>query len=96
GRVYVLKVRVVNEGEDSVVFPDGACGIYVERKVNGEWRLFYKPISIQVLVELRQGEARTVTVRLKDAPEGDYRVVAAGWLKSSHLPVSAVAEFAVP
>ncbi|MEM4699742.1 MAG: hypothetical protein QXT74_02170 [Candidatus Nezhaarchaeales archaeon] len=93
---YVVKVRLVNVGADAVVFPNGAYGIVVEREVGGGWSTFYVPISAQVLVKLLPGEERVVTLRLLQPPEGNYRVVAEGWLESSRQRVSAAVEFAIP
>ncbi|MEM2212796.1 MAG: hypothetical protein QXQ28_07110 [Candidatus Nezhaarchaeales archaeon] len=92
---YVLKVTVINKGNDTVIFPNGVLGITVWRMVNGVWRPFYTPISIQVLTELKPGESKTVTLRLKHPPKGVYKVTASSWLKAGQ-PVMAEAVFTIP
>jgi len=92
---YMLKISVANVGNEAVVFPNAACGIVIERNVGGAWLPYHAPISLQLIVELKPGESRTVTVSLLHPPGGAYRAVALGWLKESHIPVKATAEFSI-
>ncbi|PUA34186.1 MAG: hypothetical protein B9J98_00915 [Candidatus Terraquivivens tikiterensis] len=95
-RGYTLKVSVANVGNEIVVFQNAACGIHVERKVGDLWTHYHTPVSAQVILELKPGETRAVTINLPHPPKGAYRVVAIGWLKDSHALVEGVAEFDIP
>lgn len=100
GRDCSIKVTIENVGDETIVFPNAAYGVVVERKVAGFWLVIYEPISAQVLVEVEPGESRTITLQLKrpiiQLVRGTYRVTVRGWLKEGKVPVVASAEFVIP
>ncbi|MBS7610467.1 hypothetical protein KEJ19_07960 [Candidatus Bathyarchaeota archaeon] len=98
-----LKITVKNTGDVSIVFPNAAFGLIIEKKVaNGNggqdvWKPFYTPVSAQVLVTLDPREAREIAIKIQKPPEGIYRAVAHGWSKVSMEPVVAYSEeFSLP
>lgn len=100
GRDYSVKVTLENIGNETIVFPNSAYGIVIERKIAAAWVPIYTPIAAQVLTKLKPGENATVTILLerplKPPSPGTYRAVATGWLEGSGLPVTASAEFTMP
>ena len=93
----ILSITVNNTGNCDVVFPNAALDLMIEKKVNGEWVPYYRPISAQVLVTLKPGEAREITVKIVKPDEGVYRVTVSGWLKITLKPVTATStEFNMP
>lgn len=92
----VLSVTVNNTGNCDAVFPNAALGLVIEKKVNGEWIPYYKPVSAQVLVNLEPGESKEITIRIVKPDEGDYRATVNGWSKITLKPVAASAEFSIP
>lgn len=97
GKYVILKVTVTNTGNVAVTFPNAALGLIVERKNDGQWRPYYSPISAQVMVKLKPGEARNVQIRLpQEAQTGDYRVVVHAVSEFTYMPVAATAEFTLP
>lgn len=98
-----LRITVKNKGDVSIVFPNAAFGLIIERKVangnggEGEWKPFYTPVSAQVLVTLDPGEAREIAIKIQKPSEGLYRAVVHGWSKISMEPVVAYSqEFHLP
>jgi len=92
----VLSVSVNNIGNCEIVFPNAALGLVIEKKVNGEWIPYYRPISAQVLVTLKPGETREITVKIVKPEEGVYRVTVSGWSKIALKPVTAASiEFSI-
>lgn len=100
GRDYLVKVTLENVGNETIVFPNSAYGIVIERKIAAVWVPVYTPIAAQVLTKLKPGENVTVTIPLerplKPPALGTYRAVATGWLEGSGLPITASAEFTIP
>jgi tetratricopeptide (TPR) repeat protein len=111
GSALTLVVTVNNTGNATIVFPNSAFGITIEKKSNGEWVNYYTPISAQVLVSLKPGEIGKVQILLS-APQfhglgkmkvstvqpasGEYRVTAHGWVQGTYEPVSSSVEFSIP
>jgi hypothetical protein len=91
----VVKVTVENSGNATVVFPNGAFGSVIEKNVDGKWIPYYSPISIQVLVKLKPGEAGSFSIKLFKPEAGQYRVVVHGFSEKTMTPVSASAEFTI-
>lgn len=98
GKDYLLKVTIMNVGNEAVVFPNSAYGITIERKVARVWMPVprYTPISAQVLTTLDPNESGTVAIMLERPTPGTYRVVVAGWLERSRQLVTASTEFTIP
>jgi len=111
GSALTLVVTVNNTGNATIIFPNSAFGITIEKKSNGEWVNYYTPISAQVLVSLKPGEIGKVQILLS-APQsnglgkmkinifqsasGEYKVTAHGWVQGTYEPVSSSAEFNIP
>jgi tetratricopeptide (TPR) repeat protein len=91
----MLKVTVENAGNATVLFPNGAFGSIVEKNIDGAWVPYYSPTSIQVIVRLNPGEARSFQVKLFKPESGQYRVVVNGFSAKTMTPVSASAEFTI-
>ncbi|MEM1586950.1 MAG: hypothetical protein QXX99_05955 [Candidatus Bathyarchaeia archaeon] len=96
-KAYLVNVTLENTGNETIVFPNAAYGIVIQRQVGRLWLIVYTPISAQVLARLEPGESRTITIPLGRLPKrlapGTYRVVVTGWLEESRLPITAAAEF---
>ncbi|MCS7096527.1 MAG: hypothetical protein RMK50_05655 [Nitrososphaerota archaeon] len=94
--VTLLKVTVMNVGNATVQFPNSVYGIAIERREGAQWKHAYSPISAQVIVELKPGQAGQVQITLQQPQNGQYRVRVHGWSKISMTPVEASAEFSIP
>lgn len=92
----LVTVKVTNKANVTVVFPNKAYGVIIERKIGDEWKIYKKPLSIRKSAELQPGESVKVTVKMHRPPAGAYRAVSAGWLKKTHQPVTGFAEFSLP
>ncbi|MBC7130766.1 hypothetical protein H5T51_06070 [Candidatus Bathyarchaeota archaeon] len=92
----IIVVTATNTGDVSLIFPNPALGMTIERNVEGEWKPYYSPITIQVLFKLSPGEDKSVSVRLREPPEGLYRVVVHANSELTYTPISATAEFTIP
>ncbi|MBS7634478.1 hypothetical protein KEJ34_03135 [Candidatus Bathyarchaeota archaeon] len=92
----VLSITVKNTGNCDIEFPNAALGLVIEKNVTGEWIPYYKPVSVQVLVNLEPGESKEITIRIVKPDEGDYRATVNGWSKITLKPVTASAEFSIP
>lgn len=71
-----LRVTVRNIGNTTLIFPNMAFGITIEKKENGAWRFYHSPLSAQALRFLEPGESGEVIIWLRNAEPGNYRVVA--------------------
>lgn len=91
-----LKVTVANVGNATVQFPNSVYGVTVERREGSAWVPAYSPISAQVTVELKPGQAGRVEVVLPNPRGGEYRVRVRGWVKADMTPVEAAAELSIP
>jgi tetratricopeptide (TPR) repeat protein len=91
----MVKVTVENAGNATIAFPNSAFGSIIEREVDGKWIPYYSPISIQVIVKLNPGEARSFSIKLFKPEAGQYRVVVHGFSAKTMTPVSASAEFTI-
>lgn len=68
GAGLTLIVTVNNTGNATIIFPNSAYGVTIEKKSNGDWVAYYTPISAQVLVSLKPGETGKVNIMLS-APQ---------------------------
>lgn len=65
GSTLTLEVTINNTGNATIVFPNSAYGVTVDKKVSDEdWYLYYTPISAQVLVSLKPGEIDKMNILL--------------------------------
>lgn len=71
----MLVIKVENRGNVTLVFPNSAYGITIEKRVGGGWRLYYSPLSLQVLTTLKPGEFKVLKIGFNVAGHGVYRVV---------------------
>lgn len=91
-----LRVTVRNVGDATVQFPNSVYGITIEKREGARWMHAYSPISAQVIVELKPGQAGQAEITLQQPKNGEYRVRVHGWSKISMTPVEAAAEFSIP
>jgi len=91
----IVKVKVKNVGNATILFPNTACGLVIEKEVDREWTPYYTPISAQLIVKLRPGEERDFSVRLFRPEPGHYRAVVRGFSEVAMVPASAYAEFTI-
>jgi len=91
----ILDITITNTGNATLIFPNSAFGLTIERSVDGSWKPVYTPISAQVLMMLKPGESRHIMLRV-DLPAGTYRVVVHAMCEKVFTPVIAYAEFTVP
>jgi tetratricopeptide (TPR) repeat protein len=91
----ILDITITNTGNATLIFPNSAFGLTIERSVDGSWKPVYTPISAQVLMMLRPGESRHITVRV-ELPAGTYRVAVHAMCEKIFTPVTAYAEFTIP
>ncbi|MBS7638973.1 MAG: hypothetical protein QW804_01400 [Candidatus Bathyarchaeia archaeon] len=87
-----LRVTVRNTGNITLIFPNLAFGVIVEREINGEWRFYYSPFSAQALRVLEPGETGEVRIHLGGAEFGKYRVV----VQAFRPQITGYAEFELP
>ncbi len=90
-----LRVTIINDGNVTLVFPNSAYGIIIEKKVNENWVPYYSPISAQILVNLKPGESKEITIKLLFPESGSYRIVAHAWTRLSNMPVESSVEFTI-
>lgn len=91
----VLDITITNTGNATLIFPNSAFGLIIEKSVDGFWKPVYTPISAQVLIMLKPGESRHIVVKV-DLPAGTYRVVVHAMCEKVLTPVTAQAEFTIP
>ncbi|MEM0111880.1 hypothetical protein [Thermofilum sp.] len=91
-----LRITVKNVGNATVQFPNSVYGVTIERREDSSWVLAYTPISAQVVVELKPGQAGRVEITLLKPQDGEYRVRVHGWSKINMTPVEATAGFSIP
>ncbi|MEM2182804.1 MAG: hypothetical protein QXH19_02470 [Candidatus Bathyarchaeia archaeon] len=91
-----LRITVRNAGNVTLVFPNYAFGMIIERESNGRWRFYESPISIQVLRILEPGESGEVRIRLRAAEPGRYRVVVRALAREGFGAPEGYAEFTLP
>lgn len=91
----VVRVTVKNVGNATILFPNAAFGLIIEKEVNGGWIPYYSPISAQVIVKLGPGEERSFSIQLFRPEPGHYRVSVLGFSEKAMIPVSAWAEFTI-
>jgi tetratricopeptide (TPR) repeat protein len=91
----ILDITITNTGNATLIFPNSAFGLTIERSVDGSWKPVYTPISAQVLMMLRPGESRHITVRV-ELPAGTYRVAVHAMCEKIFTPITAYAEFTIP
>lgn len=90
-----LYITIKNTGNATVIFPNSAYGIIVEKMINGIWTPFYMPISAQVLTSLKPGQSRPIILRINTV-EGSYRIVLHGWCEGTMNPIVVYNEFTIP
>ncbi|MGQ9759789.1 MAG: hypothetical protein ACUVQ5_04365 [Candidatus Methanomethylicaceae archaeon] len=67
GSTMLLEVAIKNTGNVTIIFPNSAYGATVERKnPNGNWDLYYAPISVQMLVGLKPGENAKINILISE------------------------------
>ncbi|MEM2093281.1 MAG: hypothetical protein QXE16_03240 [Candidatus Bathyarchaeia archaeon] len=91
-----LRVTVRNVGNATVQFPNSVYGTTIEKREGTRWMHAYSPISAQVIVELKPGQAGQVEITLQQPKNGEYRVRVHGWSKINMTPVEATATFSIP
>jgi len=90
----IVKVVVENTGNVTIIFPNAALNLVIEKNVKGGWVFYYSPISAQVITKLEPGESKTFSLRFKAEP-GLYRAVVSGLAKRTMQPIMAFAEFTI-
>ncbi|MCD6466280.1 hypothetical protein J7L27_07955 [Candidatus Bathyarchaeota archaeon] len=90
-----LKITIENVGNTTVVFPNSAFGIIIEKERNGKWMFYHSPISLQVLRKLDPGEKGEIKIRLKAAGFGEYRILIREWSETG-LQIIKIVEFTIP
>lgn len=91
----MVKVTVENTGNATVAFPNSALGCIIEKNADGRWIPCYSPISAQIIVKLKPGEAKSFSIKLPKLEAGQYRVVVNGFSEKTMVPISASAEFTI-
>lgn len=91
----LLRVTVKNDGNVTVIFPNSAFGIIIEKKVNNRWEFYSSPFSAQSLTFLKPRETGEVRIRLRAAEPGEYRVRAHVWSREGPRTIKSV-EFTLP
>jgi hypothetical protein len=90
----IVKVVVENAGNVTIIFPNAALNLVIEKNVNGKWILYCSPISAQVITKLGPGEFKTISLKMKAEP-GLYRAVVRGLAEGTMQPVMGSAEFTI-
>lgn len=91
-----LRVTVRNAGNVTLVFPNHAFGMIIERERNGRWVFYESPISAQALRILKPGESGEVRIMLRAAEPGRYRVVVRALAREGLETPEEYAEFTLP
>jgi tetratricopeptide (TPR) repeat protein len=91
----ILDITITNTGNATLIFPNSAFGLTIERSVDGSWKPVYTPISAQILMMLKPGESRHITVKV-ELPAGTYRVAVHAMCEKIFTPLIAYAEFTIP
>jgi len=90
-----LKITIRNNGNITLIFPNAAFGIIIEKKVGEGWRFYDSPISAQHLRFLKPKEIGEVRITLRVAESGNYRVAVRAWSREG-LQTIEYAEFTLP
>jgi hypothetical protein len=90
----IVKVVVENAGNVTIIFPNAALNLVIEKNVDGKWVFYYSPISAQVITKLGPGESKAISLRFKAEP-GLYRAVVSGLAEGTMQPVVGFAEFKI-
>lgn len=69
GSAILLEVSIENTGNATIVFPNSVYGATLEKNVDGNWSLFYTPISAHVLVSLKPGESTKINILVSGSQE---------------------------
>lgn len=70
-----LTLKIENRGNVTLIFPNSAFGVIVEKRIGGGWSLYYSPLSLQVLVTLKPGESKVLEIEFGVTGHGVYRIV---------------------
>lgn len=89
-----LNVIITNNGNTSLMFPNSAYGMTIERRLGNVWTLYYSPIAAQVITPLEPGKSVSLNIPLHLVP-GTYRVVVKAWKEGMKEQVFASVEFTV-
>lgn len=89
-----LNIEISNIGNSTLLFPNSAYGITVERKVGNLWTLFYVPMAAQVITPLEPGKSINIKVPIHIMP-GTYRVVVKAWTEGMNNQVVTSMEFTI-
>lgn len=89
-----LEITISNNGNTSLLFPNSAYGITIERKLGDFWVIYYSPIAAQVITSLEPGKSVSLKISLHLMP-GTYRLVTKAWTEGMKEQVFTSAEFTI-
>ncbi|MCX8169595.1 MAG: hypothetical protein N3D72_00735 [Candidatus Methanomethyliaceae archaeon] len=89
-----LNIKISNIGNSTLLFPNSAYGIIIERKVGNLWMLFHAPIAAQVITPLEPGKTVSIKIPIHIMP-GTYRVVVKAWTEGMNNQIVTNMEFIV-
>jgi phosphate uptake regulator len=99
-----IEITVSNIGNYTILFPNSAYGMIIEKKVNNNWVLYYAPIALQVITKLDPGdtvkmkipiEEKIVKGPFKILLPGTYRITINGWIENTRERISVSKEFTI-
>ncbi len=91
-----LKITIRNVGNTTLIFPNSAFGIVIEKEKNGKWIFYHSPILLPRLQKLDPGEEGEIEIRLKAASFGRYRILIIREWSETGLQIIGVTEFTIP
>ncbi|MCC6012857.1 MAG: hypothetical protein LM593_00595 [Candidatus Verstraetearchaeota archaeon] len=99
-----IEITISNIGNYTILFPNSAYGMIIEKKVNDKWILYYAPITLQVITKLDPGdtvkmkipiEEKIVKGPFKILLPGTYRITINGWIENTRERISVSKEFTI-
>lgn len=99
-----IEITISNIGNYTILFPNSAYGMIIEKKVNNNWVLYYAPIALQVITKLDPGdtvkmkipiEEKMIKGPFKTLLPGTYRITINGWIENTKERISVSKEFTI-
>jgi len=99
-----IEITISNIGNYTILFPNSAYGMIIEKKVNNNWVLYYAPIALQVITKLDPGDTVKMKIPIEEKMikgpfkillPGTYRITINGWIESTKERISVSKEFTI-
>ena len=99
-----IEMTISNIGNCTIMFPNSAYGMIIEKKINDKWILYYAPIALQVITKLDPGDTVKIKIPIEEKmfkgpfkilSSGTYRITVNGWIADTGERISVSIEFTI-